>query len=103
MGWHVNFFQVKSFFPPSTSASTLFPDEILFFVSVVIGTRARLNLIFKKVCEKAKRFYEIAAFFHYAVADGIHRLLFGLRTGSHEAAPARFSGQMVFDFLKPLI
>jgi len=51
---------------------------VLYFVSVVIGAKAKLNLIFsegvcdKRVCEKAKRFYEIATFYQYAVADGIH-------------------------------
>jgi hypothetical protein len=54
---------------------------VLYFVSVVIGTKAKLNLIFKQVCEKAERFYEIATFYQYAVADGIHRLLFGSGTG----------------------
>ena len=72
-----------------------------YFVSVILGTRSKLNLIFKKVCQKAKRFYEIAAFYHYAVADGIHRLLFASRTGPHPAPPPRPSGQLVLDFLKP--
>jgi len=45
---------------------------VLYFVSVVIGAKAKLNLIFKRLCEKAKRFYEIATFYQYAVADGIH-------------------------------
>ncbi len=52
-----------------------------YFVSAVIAAKAKLNLILKKVCEKAKRFYEVATFFHYAVADGIHRLLFAARRG----------------------
>lgn len=43
------------------------------------GRRQKLNLIFKKVCEKAKRFYEVTTFFQYAMADGMHRLLFGPR------------------------
>jgi hypothetical protein len=76
---------------------------VFYFVSVVIGTKAKLNLIFKKVCEKAKRFYEIATFFQYAVADGIHRLLFASRTGPHEPEPARSEGQLVFDFLEPIL
>ena len=59
----------------------------VMFVSVILGTRSKLNLIFKKVCQKAKRFYEIAAFYHYAVADGIHRLLFASRTGPHPPRP----------------
>ena len=76
---------------------------VFYFVSVVIATKSKLNLIFKKVCEKAKRFYEIATFFQYAIADGIHRLLFASRTGPHVPALDRSDGQLVFDFLKPLL
>lgn len=76
---------------------------VFYFVSVVIGTKAKLNLIFKKVCEKAKRFYEIAAFFQYAIADGIHRLLYASRTGPHVPKPSRDNGQLAFDFLNPLL
>ena len=74
---------------------------VFYFVSVVIGAKAKLNLIFKKVCEKANRFYEIATFFQYAVADGIHRLLFASRTGPHIPEPAASERQSLFDFLKP--
>ncbi|MGD1002785.1 MAG: hypothetical protein ABSA67_19015 [Candidatus Brocadiia bacterium] len=67
-----------------------------------IRAKAKLNLLFKRICEKAKRFYEIAAFFQYAIADGIHHLLFALRAGPHLAQLPRSKGQLVFDFLKPL-
>ena len=73
----------------------------LYFVSVVIGTKAKLNLIFKKVYSKAKRFYELASFFAYAVADGIHRLLFTSRTGAHPPAETPDTGQLAFPFLQP--
>jgi hypothetical protein len=76
---------------------------IFYFVSVVVGTKAKLNLIFKKVCEKAKRFYEVTTFFQYAIADGIHRLLFASRTGPHAPPPQPFTGQLAFDFLNPLL
>ena len=76
---------------------------IFYFVSVVIGTKAKLNLIFKKVCEKAKRFYEVSAFFQYAIADGIHRLLFASRTGPHEPPMRPATGQLAFPFLNPLL
>lgn len=72
-----------------------------YFISVVLGARSRLNLVFRKVCEKAKRFYEVADFFQYAVADGIHRLLFGSRTGPHRPAPGRPSGQTLLPFARP--
>jgi hypothetical protein len=74
---------------------------VLYFVSVVIGTKAKLNLIFKQVCEKAKRFYEIATFYQYAVADGIHRLLFGSRGGPAPPPPSSDPGQLVLAFAKP--
>jgi hypothetical protein len=76
---------------------------IFYFVSVVIGMKAKLNLVFKKVWEKAKRFYEIAAFFQYAVADGIHRVLFASRTGPPLPEPDHSNGQLAFDFMKPLL
>jgi hypothetical protein len=74
---------------------------VLYFVSVVIGAKAKLNLIFKQVCEKAKRFYEIATFYQYAVADGIHRLLFGSRGGPAPPPPPADPGQLVLAFAKP--
>lgn len=76
---------------------------VFYFVSVIVGTKAKLNLIFKKVCQKAKRFYEIATFFQYAVADGIHRLLFASRTGPHAPPDNRSTGQLLFNFLKPIL
>jgi hypothetical protein len=74
-----------------------------YFVSVVVGAKSKLNLIFKKVCEKAKRFYEVTTFFQYAIADGIHRLLFGSRTGPHQPPPRPFSGQLAFNFINRLL
>lgn len=76
---------------------------VFYFVSVVMGAKAKLNLILKKVCQKAQRFYEMATFFQYAVADGIHRLLFAPRTGPGQPVPPRSNGQLVFDFLKPIL
>lgn len=74
---------------------------IFYFVSVVIGTRSKLSLIFKKVCEHAKRFYEIAAFYHYAVAAGIHRLLFASRRGYAPPPERPPSPQREFPFAQP--
>jgi hypothetical protein len=78
-----------------------FVTAVLYFVSVVIGAKAKLNLIFKRVCAKAKRFYEIATFFQYAVADGIHRLLFAAPGGPAPPPPPTDTGQLAFAFAKP--
>jgi len=74
---------------------------IFYFVSMVIGRKAKLNLIFKKVCEKAKRFYEVAAFYQYAVADGIHRLLFACRTGPRRSERRSAEAQLILGFARP--
>ena len=74
---------------------------VAYFVSAVIGAKAKLNLIFKKVCVKAKRSYEIATFFHYAVADGIYRLLFASRSGPKSLPPRPDNSQLVFAFARP--
>lgn len=74
---------------------------VFYFVSVVIGTKAKLNLIFKKICEKAKRFYEIANFFQYAVADGIHKVLFGARSRFRTGGKEMESTQSEFVFTRP--
>lgn len=74
---------------------------ILYFLSVVIGAKAKMNLIFKKVCEKAKRFYEVATFYQYAVADGIHRLLFASRTGPRTPPQPKRTGQLLLAFFRP--
>jgi len=74
---------------------------VLYFVSVVIGAKAKLNLIFKRVCEKAKRFYEIATFYQYAVTDGIHRLLFASPGGPLPPPPPQDPGQLLLAFAKP--
>ena len=68
---------------------------VLYFVSVVIGAKAKRNLNFKRICEKAKRFYETAALFQYAVADGIHRLLFAARAGPQPPSPGSDNRQPV--------
>ena len=75
---------------------------VFYFVSVVIGTRAKLSLIFKRVCEKAKRFFEIASFFQYAVSDGIQRVLFAARTVFRAAPKNDETPQRAFEFTNPV-
>jgi hypothetical protein len=69
-------------------------NAVMYFVSVVIGTKARLSLLFRELCVRAKRFFEIAGFYQYAVADGIHRLLFASRGGISPPGPPRDTRQL---------
>ena len=75
--------------------------SIVYFVSVVIGGKTRLNLLFKKICERAQRLFEIAPFFHYAVADGIHRILFASSPRPATKEPQQHHNQLRFAFARP--
>ncbi len=57
---------------------------VFYFVSVYLGRRMRLHILLDKIIEKAKRFFQVPAFKHYAVADGIYRLLFNKRWREEE-------------------
>ena len=76
-------------------------NAVLYFVSVVIGAKAKVNLIFTRVCERAKRFYGIAVFFQHVVADGIHRLLFASPSGPLPTPPPSDPDQLLLAFAKP--
>ena len=52
---------------------------IFYFLSVYLGRKLKLNILLKKIYEKAKRFFQIPPFKHYALADGIFRILFNTK------------------------
>jgi len=54
---------------------------VMFFLCVVIGSRQKMRMVYTSLCEQARRFFEVGPFYHYALADGIYRLLFRNRTG----------------------
>jgi len=70
-----------------------------YFVSVELGRKLKLNILLKKVYEKARRFFEIPDFKQYAIADGIYRILFGYRAGWKEETP-RPIHQLFFPFAR---
>jgi hypothetical protein len=49
---------------------------VFYFVSVYLYRGLRVKILLEKILEKAKRFFEVPVFKHYAIADGIYRLLF---------------------------
>ena len=71
---------------------------VFYFLSVYLARRLRMNILLHKIIEKAKRFFEIPSFKHYAVADGIFRLLFNLKWNpeDEEKEPEK-TKQLLFD------
>jgi hypothetical protein len=73
-------------------------QAVFYFVSVELGRKLNLNILLKRVYEKAKRFFEIPDFRQYAVADGIYRILFGQKSGLQEKSP-KPANQLLFPFI----
>jgi hypothetical protein len=81
----------------------VFVQAVFYFVSVELGKKLKLNILLKKIFEKAKRFFEIPDFKQYAIADGIYKVLFASRTGIIPALMRpRHNGQLLFPFAAEL-
>lgn len=72
---------------------------VFYFLSVYLGRRLKMKILLEKILEKAKRFFQVPAFKHYAIADGIYRLLFNRKWSSKEPEEES-SGikQLIFGF-----
>jgi len=70
---------------------------VFYFISVYLGRSLKINILLKKILEKAKRFFQLPVFKHYAIADGIYRILFGVKW-TQEKIPKGNSDQRVFKF-----
>jgi len=74
-------------------------QAVFYFVSAELGKKLKLNILLKKIFEKAKRFFEIPEFKQYAIADGIYKILFSSHTGIFPCGPSRQNdGQLLFPF-----
>lgn len=71
---------------------------VFYFLSVYLGRKLKINILLKKILEKAKRFFEIPVFKQYAIADGIYRILFGAKWDMKEKIPKKSPGQLLFRF-----
>lgn len=71
---------------------------VFYFISVELGKKLKLNILLKKIFEKAKRFFEIPDFKQYAIADGIYRLLFNYRPDVARPQEKKGYQQLVFPF-----
>jgi len=74
-------------------------QAVFYFVSAELGKNLKLNILLKKLFEKAKRFFEIPDFRQYAIADGIYKILFSSQTGIFpELIKQQRTGQLLFPF-----
>jgi hypothetical protein len=74
-------------------------QAVFYFVSAELGKNLKLNILLKKLFEKAKRFFEIPDFRQYAIADGIYKILFSSQTGIFpQWIKQQRAGQLLFPF-----
>jgi hypothetical protein len=74
-------------------------QAVFYFVSAELGKNLKLNILLKKLFEKAKRFFEIPDFRQYAIADGIYKILFSSQTGIFpQWIKQQRTGQLLFPF-----
>jgi len=73
---------------------------VFYFLSVYLGRRLKMKILLNKILERAKRFFQIPVFKHYAIADGIFRLLFNLKWSPKNIEEESFDKrQLTFGFL----
>jgi len=73
---------------------------VFYFLSVYLGRVLKMKILLHKIIQRAKRFFQIPCFKHYAVADGIFRLLFNAKW-DYKAAETeeKNTGQLSFGFM----
>lgn len=77
-------------------------SAVFYFLSVYLGRKLKLDVLLKKICEKAKRFFEIPSFNQYALADGIYRILFGTKWQNpwEKKITSQKSPQLLLNFMR---
>lgn len=74
-------------------------QAVFYFVSAELGKNLKLNILLKKLYDRAKRFFEIPEFKQYAIADGIDKILFASQTGIFpQLSKKQRMGQLLFPF-----
>jgi len=72
---------------------------VFYFLSVYLGKNLKMKILLYKIIQKAKRFFQIPSFKHYAIADGIFRLLFNTKWNAGEIkTEEKDRGQLTFGF-----
>lgn len=94
--YHLEDIRVRSY--NSLRNTVALVHAVFYFLSVYLGRSLKINILLKKILEKAKRFFQIPVFKHYAIADGIYRILFGVKWESPDKIPKEDSAQRFFKF-----
>ncbi|MFZ2603141.1 MAG: transposase [Candidatus Omnitrophota bacterium] len=94
--YHLEDIRVRSY--NSLRNTIALVHAVFYFLSVYLGRSLKINILLKKILEKAKRFFQIPVFKHYAIADGIYRILFGAKWESSDKIPKENTGQRFFKF-----
>lgn len=94
--YHLEDIRVRSY--NSLRNTIALVHTVFYFLSVYLGRSLKINILLRKILEKAKRFFQIPVFKHYAIADGIYRILFGAKWESPDKISKDDSGQRFFKF-----
>lgn len=94
--YHLEDIRVRSY--NSLRNTVTLVHAVFYFLSVYLGRSLRINILLKKILEKAKRFFQMPVFKHYAIADGIYRILFGAKWESPDKIPKDNPAQRTFGF-----
>ena len=54
---------------------------VSYFAAVYLGENLKLKMLVERIYLVSKRFFGVPTFFNYAIADGLHKLLFPDKTG----------------------
>jgi hypothetical protein len=94
--YHLEDIRVRSY--NSLRNTIALVHAVFYFLSVYLGRSLKINILLKKILEKAKRFFQMPVFKHYAIADGIYRILFGTKWESSDKIPKEDAAQRIFKF-----
>ena len=73
---------------------------VFYFLSIYLGRSLKMKILLHKIIQKAKRFFQIPSFKHYAVADGIFRLLFNIKWDTGDIkTEEKDRNQLTFGFI----
>ena len=94
--YHLEDVRVRSYIGIKNTMILL--QAVFYFISIIIGKKMKINILLKKILEKANRFFEEPVFKQYAIADGIYRLLFNTSFNGTSKKRVLDDRQAMFDF-----